>query len=115
MAQKTRDRCYFFHRKYNFESIRVDKSTPYKNEIDSKYDFQTEKWKKQTKKIERMLKSYGPSNKTIAELLGTNERHVAYILKKAMSKVDTLGAKWYCNNHENISGNWKHEQKEGNE
>ena len=124
-------KSYSNHRKFMLENILLEKENW--TDITKENRIYCSKWKKITKDISSDSSlCVKASNRTIAEILETNEKKIAYALECAAKMIATMEDLdcneknpdyehieqiehlQYINRHENLFGNRKRKQKKGN-
>lgn len=108
---RCRDNAYYYHRRYQTESLHLLDGTNWAEIVNSKYRKQTKTWIDKNRRLSLKEYAVSASNIAVGNALGVTPRHVAYVLKKGCENMDNNKAKEYHKKHEDISSNRKHEQE----
>lgn len=92
---QSRDRAFFFHRRYRREYSKLEHGSWLARQTAQKYERQTEIWEFKNEQLKQAKYSAVPSNRTVARMLNLDDRKVASILQLARNGVqpqaDALG------------------------
>lgn len=106
LALERRNVNYYYRICYEKELSKTSRNSLRWNSLMEKYNSYSRKLTRQNQKLRENPYAICPSNRLIAEVVGVNERHIQYVLKKFEENMDTISMKRYYDEHENLSGNW---------